>query len=180
MKILLGTKNKGKLNYSETSSLLYELSVDNSISDKMQNDYGITVQNNLNYFDKTMDLDYQTQLLKAEYGEKAWDNTELIGNVKKFSRRNIFVDVAKFYVSGYKEIAGTFKRLYDSYKARKSFGKLPPASGELEQTTIEMSNGIDQNGMLSSLVGMVKNEEEIATGIPTKRTMEIEEQDWSR
>lgn len=151
-------KNKDKLSFAQQSELLYLSSEGEFISDKLQSEYGITSSTDINDFDKTMELAYETKLLQDEYGDKPWNNKELLSDVIKFSKSNFLIKVSKEY----KKIAGNIKSMINDYKYRKSLSRLPEAKEEMDGKPVELvQEDIDNNLLLNDLSGMVKTEDEI-------------------
>lgn len=165
---------KDKLSFSEMSELLYLSSEGNFISEKLEQEYGILVPHGNYDFSKTMDLEYETKLLKEEYSDRNWDNSEIMTDIKNFAKRNLFSFIgktAKVVGKSFKDAFNDIKNNIKNIKTAKEWGKLPePKFSELkiaDEKIPEMSDDdvlFSKTDMSTILKDMVKTDEEIYMG----------------
>ena len=93
LETVLGAKDK--LNEYQENQLLYEISQTNLSGDahlaNMYNNYGLIPNSQVNSFDKTMDLSYETQILREEYSQIGWNNQNCSKQIKNFLKKDSLI-----------------------------------------------------------------------------------------
>jgi len=147
------------LSDSQFSEILQGFAEGSNIGEDFESKYGIKVSNNIQEFDRPIDVDYETELLKSEYGDKPWDNSGILKDIKSFSKEDKIQKTEKESIKPHKKLSDFFKNIISGNKKLKETKALPQSSIASQEEILGNENK-EKNGILQDLSNMVKSDTE--------------------